>query len=173
DMSGRTPQVVAGGKRMQLTAVRHPILWKDQGGPGDPHGARGRVVALDLLLDSPRRVVLVSGPNMGGKTVALKAVGLSACLAQAGLDVPAEGAVELPLFEEIAADIGDAQSIEAHLSTFAAHLARLDAMARRAGPAVLLLVDEIGAGTDPAEGAALGRALLRHFAGTGAWVVAT
>jgi DNA mismatch repair protein MutS2 len=172
-MAGTTPTVVAGGEELRLPGARHPLLWRDARGDTDPATARSRVVPATLELRSPARILLVSGPNMGGKTVALKAVGLAALLAQAGLDVPCgEGAI-LPLFTTVFADIGDAQSIELHLSTFAAHLARLDAMARAAHPAALFLVDEIGSGTDPAEGASLGRALLRHFARQGAWAVAT
>jgi DNA mismatch repair protein MutS2 len=172
-LAGTTPRVVAKGTRLALTDARHPLLWREARGDTDPAAARTRVIPATLALEAPRRILLVSGPNMGGKTVALKVVGLCALLAQSGLDVPAgEGAV-LPLFSVVAADIGDAQSIELHLSTFAAHLARLDGMARAAGPGALFLVDEIGSGTDPAEGASLGRALLRHFARHGAWAVAT
>ena len=122
-----------------------------------PLDARARV--------APRRVLLVSGPNMGGKTVVLKAVGLAALLAQSGLDVPVDEGAVLPLFRTVMADIGDAQSIELQLSTFAAHLARLDAMARAGLAAALFLVDELGSGTDPEEGASLGRALLRALRG--------
>ena len=172
-MAGTTPTVVAGGGTLRLPNARHPLLWKDARGDVDPVAARAKVVPSTLALDAPARILLVSGPNMGGKTVALKAVGLCALLAQSGLDVPADEGTVLPLFTTVGADIGDAQSIELHLSTFAAHLGRLDAMARAAHPAALFLVDEIGSGTDPAEGASLGRALLRHFARSGAWAVAT
>jgi len=170
-LAGTTPEV--GGERLALTGARHPLLWRDQGGDVDKETARRRVVALSLALESPRRVLLVSGPNMGGKTVALKTVGLLALMAQAGLDVPADEGAKLPFWECVLADIGDAQSIEAHLSTFAAHLGRLDAMARAASPKCLFLLDELGSGTDPAEGASIGRALLKHFARAGAWAVAT
>jgi DNA mismatch repair protein MutS2 len=94
-------------------------------------------------------------------------------MAQSGLDVPADPGATLPLFETVQADIGDAQSIEQGLSTFAAHVGRLDRMARSAGPRALFLLDEVGSGTDPAEGAALARASLKHFAHAGAWAVAT
>ncbi len=172
-MAATTPTVVADGAQLSLVALRHPLLWRDARGDIEPARARAVVVPSTLVLDSPRRVLLVSGPNMGGKTVVLKAVGLAALLAQSGLDVPVDEGAVLPLFATVLADIGDAQSIELHLSTFAAHLGRLDAMARAASPAALFLVDEIGSGTDPAEGASLGRALLRHFARVGAWAVAT
>lgn len=172
-MAGTTPQVLAGGREIRLAGARHPLLWRDARGDVDPDGARTRIIPATLALVAPERILLVSGPNMGGKTVALKLVGLCALLAQSGLDVPADEGAVLPLFSTVAADIGDAQSIELHLSTFAAHLARLDGMARAAGQGALFLVDEIGSGTDPAEGASLGRALLRHFARKGAWAVAT
>ena len=173
ELDGHTPRVVAGGETLRFARARHPLLGRGPDFAPEAEGALGRVVPLELVLAAPRRLLLVSGPNMGGKTVALKTVGLLVLMAQAGLDVPAAEGAELPLFETVDADIGDAQSIAAHLSTFAAHLKRLDGMARRAGPAALLLVDEIGAGTDPAEGAALGRALLKHFARRDAWAVAT
>jgi DNA mismatch repair protein MutS2 len=168
-----TPELDGRAETLTLAAARHPLLWRDAGGDRDAATARTRVVPLELKLVAPRRVLLVSGPNMGGKTVALKTLGLCVLMAQSGLDVPAaEGAV-LPWCPTVLADIGDAQSIAAHLSTFAAHLANLDAMARAAGPGCLFLVDELGSGTDPAEGASLGRALLKHCARAGAWVVAT
>jgi DNA mismatch repair protein MutS2 len=172
-LAGSTPEVKAGGDRLVLRGARHPLLWREAEGARDAAAARRKVVPLELALAPPQRVVLVSGPNMGGKTVALKTVGLCALMAQSGLDVPAEPGAVLPLFETVLADIGDAQSIEQGLSTFAAHLGRLDAMARSAGPRALFLLDEVGAGTDPAEGASLGRAALKHFAHAGAWAIAT
>jgi DNA mismatch repair protein MutS2 len=172
-LAGNTPAFDPRGESLVLSDARHPLLWKDAGGDRDAAAARARVVPLALALHAPRRVLLVSGPNMGGKTVALKTVGLCMLMARAGLDVPAGEDARLPWCGTVGADIGDAQSIEAHLSTFAAHLANLDAMARAAGPGCLFLVDELGSGTDPAEGASLGRALLTHWARAGAWVVAT
>ncbi|MEP7029259.1 MAG: Smr/MutS family protein, partial [Candidatus Eisenbacteria bacterium] len=172
-LSGTTPVLADPGTKLALRDARHPLLWRDAGGDVDAAAARGRVVPLTLALEAPQRVLLVSGPNMGGKTVALKTVGLATLMAQAGLDIAAEDGACLPWCATVMADIGDAQSIEAHLSTFAAHLGRLNAMATVAGPSCLFLLDELGSGTDPAEGASLGRALLRHFARTGAWSVAT
>ena len=172
-MAGTTPVIDGAGGVLRLVGARHPLLWRDARGDVDAPAGRAAVVPSTLDLEAPQRILLVSGPNMGGKTVALKLVGLCALMAQSGLDVPADEGATLPLFGTIAADIGDAQSIELHLSTFAAHLARLDAMARAAAPGALFLVDEIGSGTDPAEGASLGRALLKHFARCGAWAVAT
>jgi len=172
-LAATTPALDDPGERFTLVNARHPLLWRDAGGALDREAARARIVPLSLALETPRRVLLVSGPNMGGKTVALKTLGLTALMAQAGLDVAADEGARLPWCALVAADIGDAQSIEAHLSTFAAHLGRLNAMAVASAPSCLFLLDELGSGTDPAEGASLGRALLKHFARTGAWVVAT
>jgi len=172
-LDGTTPTFDAKGETLALVDARHPLLWRDAGGERDAAAARTRVVPLALTLTAPRRVLLVSGPNMGGKTVALKTIGLCMLMARAGLDVPAAEGARLPWCATVGADIGDAQSIDMHLSTFAAHLANLDAMARAAGPGCLFLVDELGSGTDPAEGASLGRALLTHWARAGSWVVAT
>jgi DNA mismatch repair protein MutS2 len=118
-------------------------------------------------------VLVISGPNTGGKTVALKTTGLFALMAQCGLHVPAgEGSV-LPVFKRIYADIGDEQSIAANLSTFSAHLATIVEMTRDLEPPSLVLLDEVGAGTDPTEGGALGVAIVDHFRRRGAMVVAT
>ncbi len=131
--------------RLALVGAFHPLL--------------ERPVRNDLALDDRRRLVLVSGPNMGGKTVLLKTVGLSQLMAQAGLFVPAEAA-ELPFVRAVLTDIGDESDILADLSTFASHLERLRAILEAAGPDTLVLIDELGTGTDPEEGAALGQAVL-------------
>lgn len=154
-----------GGERLRLLQARHPLLMMGE--------RRAAVVPLDLELGERGRLLLVSGPNMGGKTVLMKTVGLSVALAHAGLPVlAAEGSV-LPVLDELLADLGDEQSVDQGLSTFAAHLLALKAMAEAAGPRTLLLADELGAGTDPEEGAALGRALVEHLAARGAWGVIT
>jgi DNA mismatch repair protein MutS2 len=172
-LDGTTPQLDESGERLLLHRGRHPLLWLQAGGAQDRQKASGAVVPFDLELISPARVLLISGPNMGGKTVLLKALGLALAMALSGLDVcAAEGAV-LPFVERAFVDIGDAQSLEENLSTFAGRLNRMDAMARAADGRTLCLVDELGAGTDPEEGAALGRALLGHLASRGSWVVAT
>jgi len=115
----------------------------------------------------------VAGPNTGGKTVALKTAGLFAAMTQAGLHVPAEPGSRLPVFRTIFADIGDEQSIAASLSTFSGHIANLVSMERDLELPALVLLDEVGAGTDPAEGGALGTAVIDHFRKRGAHVVAT
>jgi DNA mismatch repair protein MutS2 len=163
DVSGRA--IEPAGTRLRLRGARHPLLAMG------PH--RDRLVPLDLELDTEGRLLLVSGPNMGGKTVLLKTVGLTVALAHAALPVPcAEGSV-LPELDELLVDLGDEQSVDRGLSTFAAHLEMLAMMTVQAGPRTLLLCDELGAGTDPEEGAALGRALVERFATRGAWAVIT
>ena len=154
-----------GGGRMRLREARHPLLAMARGGAA--------VVPLDLELTESGRLLLVSGPNMGGKSVLLKTVGLAAALAHAALPVPAAEGSEIPELDQVLVDLGDEQSVDQGLSTFAAHLRRLAAMAGEASARTLLLVDELGAGTDPEEGAALGRALVEHFASRGAWGVMT
>src|SRR5688572_3492458 len=143
---------------LQLKESRHPMLEKP--------------VPVDVLLDPPNRVLLITGPNTGGKTVALKTAGLFALMAQAGLHVPARSA-RLPIFRRVFADIGDEQSIEASLSTFSSHIRNLVAMDRELETPALVLLDEVGTGTDPNEGGALATAIVQHFWQRGALVVAT
>ena len=143
---------------LQLKAARHPML--------------ERAVPVDVLLDPPNRVLLITGPNTGGKTVALKTAGLFAMMAQAGLHVPATVA-KLPVFRSVFADIGDEQSIEASLSTFSSHITNLVSMDRDLQLPALVLLDEVGTGTDPNEGGALATAIVQHFRQRGALVVAT
>lgn len=142
---------------------RHPLLL-----------ARGeRVVPFDLVLDPMERTMLVSGPNTGGKTVLLKALGLLTMMAQAGVPAPVGPTSRLPVFDNVFADVGDEQSIEASLSTFSAHLKNLGEILQSATPQSLVLVDELGSGTDPAEGAALGGAILDTLTMRGALTIAT
>lgn len=157
--------ITPGGDRLRLVQARHPLLAMGE--------RRSQVVPLDLNLDDSGRLLLVSGPNMGGKTVLLKTVGLAIALAHAGLPVLAAEGSAVPVLDALQADLGDEQSVDQGLSTFAAHLLALKAMAEAAGPRTLILADELGAGTDPEEGAALGRALVEHLAAKGAWGVIT
>jgi DNA mismatch repair protein MutS2 len=147
-----------GGDVLDLNAARHPLLEAP--------------VPLSLRVGGSHRILVITGPNTGGKTVALKCVGVTVALALSGFPVPAEAA-RVPLYRQLFADIGDEQSLEQSLSTFSGHVAQLVPMVEAAGPDTLLLVDEIGAGTDPDEGAALAVALLEHFRERGATVVAT
>ncbi len=164
--AARTAHAIApAGDTLLLEGARHPLLIDALG--------ETQVVPLDLALGGDTRLLLVSGPNMGGKTVVLKTVGLACALAHAGFPVPAREGSLLPELDTIVVDLGDEQSIAQGLSTFAAHLKTLGAMAAAAGPRTLLLCDEIGSGTDPEEGAPLAQALIEHFVATQAWGVMT
>jgi len=147
---------------LSLEAARHPLLERHL----RPIGKR--VVPLTLELTAAHRQLIISGPNAGGKTVTLKTTALLAMMAQAGLPVPAASA-SFPIFTAFLADIGDAQSIEAELSTFSAHILNLDRLSRLAGPRALVLLDELGSATDPEEGSALAVAIASHFLTAGAW----
>jgi len=159
---GHLPVVEAGGP-FHVVAGRHPLLLAGE----------GPVVPFDLTLEADERTMVVSGPNTGGKTVLLKSIGLLAMLAQAGVIPPVGPGSRLPLFSNVFADIGDEQSIEASLSTFSAHLANLRVLLEEADARSLILIDEVGSGTDPTEGAALARAVLVELNGRGALTVAT
>jgi len=153
----------------ELRGARHPLLV-----PGSGIGEPGSdPVPNDILLIPPTRVMLITGPNTGGKTVALKTAGLLALMAQAGLHVPAEHGSRLPVFRCVFADIGDEQSISASLSTFSAHITNVVSMDQHLDLPALVLLDEVGAGTDPVEGGALGIAVIEHFRRRGAHLVAT
>ena len=151
---------------LSLVKARHPLL-------EDNLRAEGRSISpVSLDLDSTRRILVISGPNAGGKTVVLKTVGLLAMMAQSGIPVPADDAT-LPIFDQILADIGDQQSITNHLSTFSAHVLSIKSMLESATPESLILLDEIGSSTEPGEGAALGKAVLERFREIGCLAIAT
>ena len=143
---------------------RHPLLERRL------RRSLGTIVPLTLGLESTARQLIISGPNTGGKTVALKTAGLLAMMAQAGIPVPAERFV-LPVFRSFLADIGDAQSIEQNLSTFSAHIVNLNRIAAKADEHSLVLLDELGSATDPEEGAALAVAIAGHFLASRAWSI--
>ncbi|HEV8394333.1 MAG TPA: Smr/MutS family protein [Vicinamibacterales bacterium] len=156
---GVEPLIVPDGA-FELRAARHPLL-------------TSKAVPVDVLMTPPTRVLIIAGPNTGGKTVALKTAGLFAAMAQAGLHLPADKGTKLPVFKSLFADIGDEQSISASLSTFSAHITNVVSMDRGLALPALVLLDEVGAGTDPAEGGALGTAVIDHFRKRGAHLVAT
>jgi DNA mismatch repair protein MutS2 len=154
------------GSEMRLEAVRHPVL-------EDKLRKENRaIVPMTLALGGDERVLVISGPNTGGKTVALKTTGLAALAAQAGIPVAAQRA-KLPMFDRVLVDIGDEQSIAADLSTFSSHMLNLKRMLQEATPSSLVLVDEMGTGTAPEEGAALAVALLEEFREKLCFVLAT
>ena len=145
-----------GATELRLDAARHPVL-------EDKLRRENRtIVPMSLAMGGEERLLVISGPNTGGKTVALKTMGLAALCAQSGVPVAAQLAV-LPLFDRVLVDIGDEQSIAADLSTFSAHMLNLKAMLQEATAQSLVLMDEIGTGTAPEEGAALAEALLDEF----------
>lgn len=151
---GLTHPAFSGDGAVKLTRACHPLI-------------RG-CVPNTVELGAERRLLIVTGPNAGGKTVLLKTLGLAAVMAHSGLFVAAEGKPTLPHLKALLTDIGDEQSIEASLSTYAGHLKNLKAISEQAAPDVLVLVDELGSGTDPDEGAALSRAILERILESGA-----
>src|SRR5581483_4818851 len=157
-IDGIEPALSADGA-FELQAARHPLL--------------KNAVPVTIKVIPPATVLLITGPNTGGKTVALKTAGLLALMAQSGLRIPAADGSRLPVFRSLFADIGDEQSIEANLSTFSAHISNIASMDRALAVSALVLLDEIGSGTDPIEGGALGVAIVDHFKQRGATVIAT
>jgi DNA mismatch repair protein MutS2 len=174
-VNGVAPDIAVDG-RVELRAARHPLLIREVrrrlAGDALPTADHQDVVPTDILLEPPTRVLLITGPNTGGKTVAIKTAGLLALMAQAGLHVPA-AAAKLPVFCSVFADIGDEQSISASLSTFSGHIANIVSMDRQLEMPALVILDEVGTGTDPNEGGALATAIVNHFRTRGAHVIAT
>ena len=165
---------IAGDGRLELRAARHPLLIPAvRRQLGDDVQGNDGPVPVDILLIPPVRVLVITGPNTGGKTVALKTAGLLSLMAQAGVLIPVADGSQVPVFRSVFADIGDEQSIAESLSTFSGHIANIVAMERALALPALVLLDEAGAGTDPVEGGALAMAMIDHFRQRGAMVIAT
>jgi DNA mismatch repair protein MutS2 len=168
------PPEIADDLRLDLIQARHPLLMPPLAERlGTTRTSRREPVPVSIRVGFGEPVLVISGPNTGGKTVALKTAGLLALMAQCGLHIPAAPGSVLPVFRSLYADIGDEQSIAANLSTFSAHLAAIVEMTHDLAEPALVLLDEVGAGTDPTEGGALGVAIVDHFRKRGAMVVAT
>ena len=157
-VDGIEPGLTTDGT-LELLGARHPLL--------------KAAVPVTIRILAPSSVLLITGPNTGGKSVALKTAGLLAVMAQSGLRIPAVDGSRVPVFRTVFADIGDEQSIDASLSTFSGHIANIAAMDRSLAVPALVLLDEVGSGTDPIEGGALGVAVVDHFRQRGATVIAT
>ncbi|MGK2936151.1 MAG: endonuclease MutS2 [Gemmatimonadaceae bacterium] len=156
-------EIAAESEGFSIVAGRHPLLLAQ----------RIDVVPFDLEMEPDERTLLLSGPNTGGKTVLLKAVGLFSAMVQSGIPAPVADGSRVALFDDLFADIGDEQSIAASLSTFSAHVKNLAEILRGATPRSLVLIDELGSGTDPMEGAALGGAILEELTRRGTFTLTT
>jgi DNA mismatch repair protein MutS2 len=166
-----TAPVINEEGRLVLHAARHPLLediFRHESG-----SEHRQVVPIDMRLGYGFNLLIITGPNTGGKTVTLKTVGLLALMAQSGMHIPAGEGSTLPVFDQVLSDIGDEQSLEQSLSTFSSHMTRIAEILRLASANSLILLDELGAGTDPTEGAALGRAILDHLDRIGCRVMVT
>ncbi|MCP4861500.1 MAG: hypothetical protein GY902_09695 [Planctomycetes bacterium] len=164
EVEGSYADAVAQTRGMRLVDARHPLLLRTM--------APSEVVPLTMQLGTGFDLLVVTGPNTGGKTLVLKTVGLSAWLANRGLPIAAADGCEIPDFAAVLADVGDAQSLQSSLSTFSGHLTRIRRILAAAKPGALVLLDELGTGTDPEEGAALGQAVLEQLLASGAWTIA-
>ncbi len=162
--NARAPLLVRDG-RLDLRQARHPLLISRE-----KNNLR-TVVPVDLTLDPENKILVISGVNAGGKTVALKTAGLLCLMAQAGMHIPVAEGSTLPFFNQVMADIGDEQDLRSDLSTFSAHVQRLGLIMKQATDRSLILLDELGTGTDPAEGAALALAVLDVLKDRGSWVM--
>lgn len=168
DVVGMEVPRVSHESGLKLVKARHPLLLLSFG-----RGAGRDVVPLDLVLGDHATVMVITGANAGGKTIAIKTVGLVLLMALSGIPVPADSSSHFPFVQDLLIDIGDEQSIETNLSTFSAHISNLTGILRNAGERAVVLIDELGTGTDPEEGAALSCAILRALRSKGCLVFAT
>lgn len=161
DFAMSSPDLNQDGK-LWLRNARHPILEQlfRIGPRGESGDEQKSIVPIDVRLGLGFNLLVITGPNTGGKTVTLKTTGLLCLMAQSGMHIPASEGSVIPVVRDVLVDIGDEQSLEQSLSTFSSHVSRIALILRQAGPDTLVLLDELGAGTDPTEGAALGRAIL-------------
>jgi DNA mismatch repair protein MutS2 len=177
-IDGQKPSL-GSGTLLKLPKARHPLLFKSvraRAGIPPLTGATSQTtepVPINIILSPPTTALIVTGPNTGGKTVALKTAGLLVAMAQTGILIPADSDANIPVFQSIFADIGDEQSIANNLSTYSGHITNIVTMGRKLKLPSLVLLDEIGTGTDPTEGGALGAALIDHFRQRGALIIAT
>lgn len=165
--NGAYKPILSDEGTLRLVEARHPLLQQSHA------KEKKEVVPLDLRLNGGRRILVISGPNAGGKSVCLKTVGLLQYMFQCGLAIPAGGLSELPIFERIFIDIGDQQSIENDLSTYSSHLTNMKEMLASASPATLILIDEFGGGTEPTIGGAIAEAMLERFVESGTYGIVT
>ncbi len=156
---------------MYLQQARHPLLLDLF--QSDDEADRRDVVPIDVRLGDDFDLLIVTGPNTGGKTVTLKTIGLMAVMAQSGIPIPVAAGSEIPIFRKVFIDVGDEQSLEQSLSTFSGHMSHILDICRRAGRHSLVLIDELGAGTDPDEGTAIGRAVIGELIKAGAKTIVT
>ncbi len=161
---GASPKVKLDGA-LSLQHARHPLLLL--------HKKMKDVIPLDLVLGEDATTIIITGPNAGGKSVTMKTVGLMVLMVQSGIPVPCDAKSEFPVYSDVHVDIGDEQSLENDLSTFSSHISRLARIVDDAGEKSLVLIDEIGTGTDPSEGSALGAAILERLTHARAHVIAT
>ncbi|HOJ03969.1 MAG TPA: endonuclease MutS2 [Bacteroidota bacterium] len=164
DVLASCPRVQRGAP-LRVQQARHPVLLL--------HKKLRDVIPLDITIGDAATTIIITGPNAGGKSVAMKTVGLIALMAQSGMPVPCDEESTLPVYENVLVDIGDEQSLENDLSTFSSHISRLARIVDAASERTLVLIDEIGTGTDPSEGSALGAAILEHLTALRAHVIAT